>query len=244
MGRPGLTRHRKFKRLARTLDGTIQAGFGSILARGVLESMWDAAYENGDDFLGDAMDVAALTSWGGKPDSIVAALLDAGGEGHPGFIEECERPGTYRIHDLFDHMPDYVERRLKREIARNEKGQTITSLRSAAGKKGAANRKNKATGEQVDGNRPANGGRLLSNGRSASDGNEQTADNGAAGDEQLATTPAPARAPARAHAPAPSSVHALALDRSSGRGDGSEAPTKRMVEIRPGVWEPVEVADA
>ena len=50
MGRPGLTNHRKFRRLARCLGG-------DVIARGSLEFLWDSCYENGDDYLGDSDDV-------------------------------------------------------------------------------------------------------------------------------------------------------------------------------------------
>ena len=50
MGRPGLSRHRKFARLARLVGG-------EAVARGSLELLWDVAYENGDEVLGDVGDV-------------------------------------------------------------------------------------------------------------------------------------------------------------------------------------------
>lgn len=216
MGRPGLTRHRKFNRLARSLNGTIQAGFGAVLARGVLELIWDSAYENGDDFLGDAADVEGAACWGGKDGTLLSALLDSGGEGS-GFVEvrcrcgddrerhesgdACDEwspvDGRYYIHDLFDHMPEYVERRLKRELARNEKGQTITSMRSAAGKKGATARKIKATGEQPASNRQANGESVANETPSPSDENKQASSNEEAAGVANGAAPAPAPAPAQ-----------------------------------------------
>ena len=45
MARPGLTQHRKFLRLARTLGN-------EALALGSLEFMWGACYQNGDEYLG------------------------------------------------------------------------------------------------------------------------------------------------------------------------------------------------
>ncbi len=124
MGRPGLTRHRKFKRAARALD-RVQPGFGDILARGALELLWDAAYENGDEFLGDPADVEGVAGWHGEEGLLVEALAAAGGEGLAGFIEEGGSPawaegapGTYRVHDLWDHAPAYVQKRAEREAAR------------------------------------------------------------------------------------------------------------------------------
>lgn len=173
MGRPGLTKHRKFLRLAQTVGG-------KIIARGALELLWDVAYENGDDFLGDALDVEAAADWRGEPRALVRALLDAGGPGGAGFIDEDpERPGCYRVHDLDDHSPDYVQKRLKRELARRARGVTIRDLRVAAGKKGA---------EAKKAAREASGGQLP-----ASD--QQTADGGShLPSKRLANgvTPAPA----------------------------------------------------
>ncbi len=91
MGRPGLTRHRKFARLARLLDS-------EALARGHLELLWDVAYENGDDLLGDAGDVEYAARWKGEPGKLAAALVEAG------FLDlDGER---YRVHDLWHHAPD------------------------------------------------------------------------------------------------------------------------------------------
>ena len=44
MGRPELSHHRKFRRLARDLNS-------DAIARGCLELLWDSCYENGDDYL-------------------------------------------------------------------------------------------------------------------------------------------------------------------------------------------------
>jgi hypothetical protein len=126
MGRPGMMLHRKTRRLARELD-EFQAGFGPVLARGVLELLWDGCYENGDAYLGDATDVEARAGWGGRAGVLVTALVEAGGPGHAGFIDEGGtsgwpegEPGTYRVHDLFDHCPDYVAGRQRREDERKK----------------------------------------------------------------------------------------------------------------------------
>lgn len=126
MGRPGLTSHRKFRRLARALDA-IQPGLGTLLARGALELIWEGAYEAGDPFLGDQTDIEDRAQWNGPNGALRSALQDAGGEGKPGFIEEGGTPfwpegrtGTYRVHDLFDHAPQYVTNRRERESERKE----------------------------------------------------------------------------------------------------------------------------
>jgi hypothetical protein len=138
MGRPGLSANRKFKRLARTLGCP-------CLARGVLELIWDTCYEAGDAFLGDLQDVAAAANWTGDPGVLVKALFEAGGEGRKGFIEDClEEPGNYICHDLWDHAPEYVERRARREIARQAKGLTLRDMRAAAGRASGEARRMKA----------------------------------------------------------------------------------------------------
>ena len=112
MGRPGLTRHRKFARLARLLDS-------EALARGCLELIWDTAYENGDPDLGDAADVEYQARWKGEPGKLAAAMVEAG------FLDEAD--GRYRVHDLWDHCPDYVRKRRVRERERCEKGARLRS---------------------------------------------------------------------------------------------------------------------
>jgi hypothetical protein len=119
MGRPGLTQHRKFRRLARTL-GT------EVIARGCLELLWDSCYENGDDYLGDSCDVEAAARWTGGPGVLTAALLDAGGDDSAGFIQEIpNRQGRYSVHDLWHHAPDYVRKRRQREAERRSKTDPI-----------------------------------------------------------------------------------------------------------------------
>lgn len=107
MGRPGLTKHRKFARLSRLIGSR-------ALARGCLELLWDASYESGDDLLGTVQDLEYQAGWEGQPGVLAQALIDAG------FVD---RDGDFlRVHDLLDHAPDYVRRRLQRERQRREKG--------------------------------------------------------------------------------------------------------------------------
>jgi hypothetical protein len=101
-------RHRKFARLARLLGGDVAR------ARGHLEMVWEVAYENGDELLGDAGDVEQLAAWRGKPGQLVDALVQAG------FLDAS--PEGLRVHDLWDHAPDYVRKRRSRESQRRTKG--------------------------------------------------------------------------------------------------------------------------
>jgi hypothetical protein len=134
MGRPNLRLNRKFPRLVRLLRGTC-GEFAELVARGVLEHMWEVGYDCGDDHLGDAIAVADAARWPLDPDVLARALAQAGGPGDKGFIEEIEgREGHWRIHDLYDHAPEYVRKRMDRESARRARGQTLAEVRSRAAK--------------------------------------------------------------------------------------------------------------
>lgn len=114
MARPGLTKHRKFLRLARLLQS-------QIMAMGALELMWQRAYEHGPD-LGDPLDVEFGVGWTGEPGRLAAALVDAG------FLDAAE-DGTLRVHDLDDHAPAYYRKRKAREASRRVTVSSVTSQR-------------------------------------------------------------------------------------------------------------------
>lgn len=115
MARPTLTTHRKFRRLKASLGS-------AIVARGVLELMWDACYESGDEYVGTSADIENLVGWDGEPGTLAKALLDAGAPEGYGFIEPvAEGASTYRVHDLWHHAPEYVAKRRQRELKRQEK---------------------------------------------------------------------------------------------------------------------------
>ena len=136
MARPGLLTHRKFIRLARLLQS-------DALAYGHLGIIWDACYEAGDDNIGSAEDVEYLARWQGECGKLASALTEAG------FID-IDDAGIHRVHDLYDHAPDYVQRRMEREHQRRAKGVTISELRAKAGKaSGEARRTNPNKREQM-----------------------------------------------------------------------------------------------
>lgn len=137
MARPGLMRHKKFARLARLIGN-------EVLARGHLELLWEVAYENGDDLVGDAGDLEHLTKWDGEPGALAAAMTQAG------FVDQ-EEGGQYRVHDLWDHAPDYVRRRRQRENERQEKG--------------AGLRRSVVSDQAVTGQSPTDAGQRPPNGR-------------------------------------------------------------------------------
>jgi hypothetical protein len=106
-------RHRKFARLARLIGN-------EVMARGHLELLWEVAYENGDDLMGDAGDLEHLARWAGEPGGLAGALVESG------FFELAD--GQYRVHDLWDHAPDYVRKRRQRESERQTKGAGLKAV--------------------------------------------------------------------------------------------------------------------
>ena len=201
MARPGLVRHRKFLALCRLLK------IRKPQAIGHLELMWMGAYESGDPCLGTPEDVEAAAEWlfddgdhRSEPGAFFDAVMNCGGPGKAGFIEEDpESPGLYIVHDLFDHAPDYVAKRAEREADRKAKGKTLSQIRSEAGKRGAEARwhdSQTVSDQQVNGKRIANGN-SCHNLPMANDG-----------------TPAPAPAPA----PAPNITPKPPLPNGSGSG--------------------------
>lgn len=120
MARPTLFSNRKFVRLAQRLQSRAHA-------LGHLELIWNAAHETGNPVLGDADDVEAVADWRGTRGELVAALLECGtAGGGAGFIIKRE-DGRYEIHDYWDHAPDYVRKRAKREQIRRENGAQIAA---------------------------------------------------------------------------------------------------------------------
>jgi hypothetical protein len=125
MARPGLTGHRKFRRLARALGSP-------ILARGALELLWDSCYEAGDDYVGTAADIEQAIGWPGESGVLVRALIDAGAPEGVGFLDPAHGvEGAFRVHDLWHHAPDYVAKRRRRELDRQGKVDPETERRPA-----------------------------------------------------------------------------------------------------------------
>jgi hypothetical protein len=118
MARPGLLNHPKFRRLKHLLDEPIPHVLG------YLSCMWEVGYECGQAFLGDELDVELAAQYPGPKGKLFCALLKCR------FIDKVD--GGYEIHDLFDHAPDYVQRRMRRELERQQKGLDISELRRQA----------------------------------------------------------------------------------------------------------------
>jgi hypothetical protein len=150
-------------------------GEPEALVRGCLELLWECAYESGDPVIGDADAVEAAAKYPGEPGRLFRALLDCGGKGAAGFIETVDGdPDRFQVHDLFDHCPEYVKKRMAREHARKQTGKTLSEIRAEAGRKGGSKRKQAET----------NGGQLPPDAKQAEANGKQTETNG--------ETPAPA----------------------------------------------------
>lgn len=129
MARPTLFAHRKFVRLAALIGG-------KAMALGSLEMIWESAYGAGDPLVGDADTVESIADWRGKRGALAAALSAEGSR----FLDLGE-DGLYRVHDLEDHAPDYVQKRWQREWERRAKGETLRSQRQAAARASWASRR-------------------------------------------------------------------------------------------------------
>ncbi|MHB8796993.1 MAG: hypothetical protein ACYDBY_00890 [Thermoanaerobaculia bacterium] len=118
MARPDLFGHRKFLRLASLLRSR-------PLAVGVLELLWHGAYSSGDARLGEASVVEFTVSWDGEPGKLAAWLVECG------FLDE-DAGGILLVHDLEDHAPAYVKKRLAAEERRRNSGETLRDARRRA----------------------------------------------------------------------------------------------------------------
>lgn len=121
MARPTLFNHRKLNRLAASI-GSKPAAIGH------LELLWNACNESGDPEVGEVRDLELTADWRGDSGQLTAALLEAGGPGRAGFLDELEG-GRYAVHDYWHHAPGYVKRRLMRECQRRTNGAPVTSQR-------------------------------------------------------------------------------------------------------------------
>jgi len=126
MGRPGLSRHPKFISLTAAIGDRARA-------RGSLELVWEVAYESGDAVIGGPDEIEAAAYWRGRKGVLFAAMRDAGlSTGRVGFIEpDPDKLGVWQVHDLWDHAPDYVRKRWKREQERRGKGSATEAERRA-----------------------------------------------------------------------------------------------------------------
>jgi hypothetical protein len=113
MARISLSTHWKFQRLSRALGS-------KVLARGVLETLWEPCWVAGDAYVGTAADIEALCEWKGEAGALTKALLMEDAKS-AGFIEPYQgRVRTtelhYQIHDFLHHCPEYVRARRERHL--------------------------------------------------------------------------------------------------------------------------------
>ena len=96
MARINLTHHYMFLQLARALGSR-------PLARGILELLWEAAYEHADPYIGTPEDIAEAVGWTGPPMELVDLLISCG------FLDDVG--AQYVVHDLWKNAPDFVRLR-------------------------------------------------------------------------------------------------------------------------------------
>lgn len=115
---------------------------------GLITLLWESCYETGDPYLGTAEDVELLAEWDGEHGSLTRALAECG-SGGPGLIEpSVANPEHWQVHDLWDHAPEYVQRRMRREIRRRQDGNAFHREHVAAGRMGG---RSTASRRQMDG---------------------------------------------------------------------------------------------
>lgn len=120
MARTELRTHPKFKRLCRDLD------LPAPYVMGLLEMMWQTGYIGGSDVLGDEVDVEAAAEWPGEPGAFFKAVRDR-------WVVQGDDK-RWRIHDFWDHAPQYVQRKAKRKPATRRgrtNGKTLASQEPA-----------------------------------------------------------------------------------------------------------------
>lgn len=132
MALPGFRTNIKFRRLVFLLR------IPEAHALGHMQMIWEACYDKADSDLGASLDVELAAGWVGDPGVLTAALVACGGDG-PGLIELGD-DGRFFVHDFWHHAPRYVQERAKKNAAREEVGDTISSIRARAGKAGAERR--------------------------------------------------------------------------------------------------------
>jgi hypothetical protein len=107
VARPGLRQHPKFKRLVHLLRQPIPHVLG------YLECLWSVAYEHGKAEIGSELDVELSADWPGETGALCKALVDCR------FLDDVG-DARYAVHDLFDHAPEYVQARARKEAERQK----------------------------------------------------------------------------------------------------------------------------
>ncbi len=122
MARPTLRLHPKFRRLMYLLS------LPEPYALGLLECLWEVAYASGDERIGDEVDVELASCWPGDKGAFCKAMIDCK------FLDKLP-DGSFAVHDLWDHAPDYVKARARRESARQAAGKSLSDVKREAANK-------------------------------------------------------------------------------------------------------------
>lgn len=116
MARLNLNNNAKFKTLVQVLK------LPRPYVRGLLETLWDVADEDGNPLFKSPMHIEAAAEWPGEPGVLFLALRDLRFIDPPSGMDETEvkrtcfeDPFQWSIHDYFDHAPGYVYHRKQRE---------------------------------------------------------------------------------------------------------------------------------
>lgn len=117
MARTELRNHPKFKRLVKRLD------LPAPYVTGLLETMWHVSYESGSAKLGKSEDVELAAEWPGQAGLFFEAVRSD-------WLDEFE--GEFYVHDLNDHAPDYVRKKLERRRNKYLEKETAANVRRSA----------------------------------------------------------------------------------------------------------------
>jgi len=113
MARISLAGHWKFRRLTRAIAAlapTDQLTGAGIVARGLLEVLWEAGYTAVSEYIGTPDEIAETVQWRGDPLVLVTLLVDAG-------FMDVRTSGEYVIHDLWENAPRYAQLRRTRKVS-------------------------------------------------------------------------------------------------------------------------------
>lgn len=121
MARIGITDNKKFRRLVRLL------GIPEPYVLGLLEFMWNVAYQDTNPVLGSSLDVELAAKWPGETGYFTSACVESG------FLEEDG--GIFTIHDFWEHVPPYVLKRYKRKLKESQARRADTYIIEEVGQR-------------------------------------------------------------------------------------------------------------
>lgn len=119
-----------------------------MMPYGRVHFVWDVAYDRADALIGDRLDVELAACWKGEPGAFCKAMADCR------LLDEHE--GKFYVHDLEDHCPEYVLKRIQRKM--HAASQDTVRRTLAAQRKTAANNGGQRTPEDAMRSTTANNG--------------------------------------------------------------------------------------